>query len=283
MRAADAVGAARTFLFVPASRPELFRKAHAAGADVVILDLEDAVAPSDKGEALRAVEEWLTRADAGVDGALTMVRINAHGTRWHGTEVRAMRGGGAAIMVPKADSASRLASLHRELSAPLVPLIETPRGVVNSESIAAADGVSRLALGHMDLAVALGVDPDCRDAFRHTRSQLVLASAASGLASPVDGVTASIDDTAQLADDVAHALALGLGAKLCIHPRQIGAVHDALRPSPDESAWATKVLEMIEAQGVDDDGGAVALDGKMIDPPVIARARAIVARVYGTV
>ncbi|MGU3438227.1 HpcH/HpaI aldolase/citrate lyase family protein [Actinomycetes bacterium M1A6_2h] len=273
------IQAARTFLFVPASRADRFDKADAAGSDVVVLDLEDAVHPDDKSTALASITALL---DQGSRRSVATVRINAVDSRWHEREIEELRRFEVPVMVPKADSAKVLERLHRRSGLPLIPLIETPAGVLRAESIAAAEGVVRLALGHIDLAAALGVDPESRDAFLHTRSRLVLASAAAGLAGAVDGVTTSLDDSARLVDDVTHAQSLGLTGKLCIHPRQVETVHGVLRPSDTDIAWARRIASAVDSGEVSDGGGAVAVDGRMVDPPVIARARTILARVSST-
>ncbi|OZC62054.1 CoA ester lyase [Rhodococcus sp. 15-725-2-2b] len=269
------IGAARSFLFVPASRADRFEKAHASGSDVVVLDLEDAVSAGDKSTALASVVQWL---EPGRRQSVSIVRINAVNSRWHENEIDSLRRFGVPLMVPKTDSPVMVEALHRRSGLPLVPLIETPAGVFRAESIAAAEGVVRVALGHIDLAAALRVDPDSRDAFLYTRSQLVLASAGAGIAGPVDGVTTSLDDPARLIDDVMHAQAMGLTGKLCIHPRQVDLVHDVLRPSEADIAWARRVAAAVDAGWVSEGGGAVAIDGEMVDPPVISRARTILAR-----
>ncbi|KQU28502.1 MULTISPECIES: HpcH/HpaI aldolase/citrate lyase family protein [unclassified Rhodococcus (in: high G+C Gram-positive bacteria)] len=270
------IKSARTFLFVPASRADRFDKADAAGSDVVILDLEDAVHPDDKSSALALITAWLGE---GQRGSVTAVRINAVDSRWHEREIESLQRFDVPVMVPKADSVEVLEGLHRRSGLPLIPLIETPAGVLRAESIAGAEGVVRLALGHIDLAAALGVDSESREAFLHTRSQLVLASAAAGIAGPVDGVTTALNDSERLIGDVTHALALGLTGKLCIHPRQVETVHGVLRPSDVDIVWARQIVAAVDAGDVSDGGGAVAVAGRMVDPPVIARARTILARV----
>lgn len=265
MSVAEEVASARTYLFVPASRPDRFQRACESGADVVILDLEDAVPPPGKAAAREAAVNWLASPRG---GPVTMVRINAVGTPWHEADVTALRKSGAPLMLPKAESSDQIARLGRCVDdLVVVALIETPRGVLRAEEIAAAPATARLALGHIDLAAALGVRPDAREAFLHARSQLVLASAAAGIASPVDGVTTALGDVERLRDDVTYAEAVGMTGKLCIHPRQIGVVHDAIRPSETDIEWARRVVASVG------DGGAAAVDGEMIDPPVIARAR----------
>ena len=259
---------ARSLLFVPGSRPERFEKAAASGADAVILDLEDAVPAADKRLALERVTEWLRR------GHPAVVRINARGTPWHDEEIAALVGVALQVMVPKAEDAQALSDLARRLNAELIALIETARGVQAVDAIAAAPGVTRLAVGTIDLAAELGVDPRNGSALAYARGRVAMASAAAGLSAPIDGVTTAFDDLALVAADAAEARALGYGAKLCIHPRQVEAVHDAFRPLEHELQWAERVLAAAEEAG----GGAVAVDGSMVDAPVVARARDLLAR-----
>jgi len=263
------VADAATLLFVPGDRPERFAKALAARADAVVIDLEDAVAPDDKDAARTVVAEWLA---ADTDSAVA-VRINADGTQWHRDDLTALAGTGATVMVAKAERPRALADSIAALGpdGDVIALIETARGVLSAADLAALPGVRRLAIGTFDLAAELGVDPDDRDALATARRTLVLASAAAGLAGPIDGVTASVDDAVRIADDVGYARRLGFAGKLCIHPRQIPPVAAAMRPSDAEVAWATKIGAAIAANP----GAVTVVDGKMVDKPVIDRATRI--------
>lgn len=169
----------RSFLFVPGDRPDRFAKAAASGADVVVLDLEDAVAPGRKEQAREHVRHWLS------GGNRAVVRINAAGTPWHDDDVAAV-GAAVAVMVPKAEE-------PLDLGVPTIPLIETAAGVLNAVAICAGKCVLRPALGSVDLAAQLGVDHRSHEALRHARSDLVLAAAAAGCGAPIDGVTTALD------------------------------------------------------------------------------------------
>jgi citrate lyase subunit beta/citryl-CoA lyase len=266
---AEQAAAARTLLFVPGHRSALFDKAAAAGADLVVLDLEDAVPPAEKDEARRAVASWLA------GGAVAAVRINAAGTTWHEADVAALTEWTGVVVVPKAEDPRLLAELADRLAgATLIALVETARGVVAAPAVAAADGVARLAFGSLDLAAELGVDPDDREAMAPARGALVLASAAAGLPAPVDGVTQDLADDGRLREDVAYAARLGFTGKLCVHPRQVPVAAEALAPTDQDVAWARSV---VEAAG---DGGVVSLDGRMIDRPVVERARRVLAAAH---
>ena len=257
---------ARSLLFVPGSRPDRFEKALAAGANAVIIDLEDAVAPADKERAREDVSAWLAPHRA------VMVRINGADTAWFGDDLALCRRPGvAAVMLPKAERAEDIAALRGAGAATVLPLIESAAGMAALATIAAAPGVQRLVFGSIDFQVDLGMRDALEDELLFFRSQLVLASRLAGLQAPVDGVSTAIDDADQLRDDVLRARRLGFGGKLCIHPRQVASVNRHFAPSAAERAWAQRVLEAAAASG----GAAIAVDGKMVDKPVILRAQAI--------
>ena len=266
---AGTIRTAGTLLFVPADRPERFAKASAAGADLVILDLEDAVAPENKEAARANAAAWAAEHPCAV-------RINAADTPWYLADVAALAPTGCAIVQPKAQDPVQLAALATALGpdAAIVALVETARGVLEAPRLAAVTGVVRLALGSFDLGAEIDVDPVDREALLPTRGALVLASAAAGLPGPVDGVTAALDDPALLTDETAYARRLGFAGKLCIHPKQLGPVAAALRPSDADVAWAESVVAAVAAAG----DGVANVDGKMVDKPVVDRARRILAR-----
>lgn len=170
------LGRARTFLFVPASRPERIAKALATGTDVVIVDLEDAVAPIDKPAARKALLGWL---DANPDERV-VVRINAVDTTWHEDDLMACRHIGiAGVMLPKADSSVQVERVHDRSGKPVLCIIETGLGVESLSDIARAKGCARLVFGKLDLAVELDLVPDESDpeefVFLPWRAMLVLA------------------------------------------------------------------------------------------------------------
>ncbi|PTE02005.1 HpcH/HpaI aldolase/citrate lyase family protein [Pandoraea apista] len=265
----------RSWLFVPGNRPERFDKALASGADAVILDLEDAVPPAGKIEARDTVRRWLNTRDT-TGSAPVYVRINAAATPWFDADVAALAGlpQVSGFVVPKTEDA---ATLHRAAqdagpALRLVPLIETAQAFAALTEIATAARVERLMFGTIDFQLDIGIEGD-GDELLFFRSQLTLASRIAGIAGPVDGVTTSLDDAALIEASARRARALGFRGKLCIHPRQVGAVHAAFAWRDDEIAWAERVVEAARASGA----AAVALDGKMIDAPVIAKANEILA------
>jgi len=255
-------------LFVPGDRSERFEKAAASGADAIIIDLEDAVAPAAKDAARTALRTDFTALPV-------LVRINAAGTPWHADDLAAVaKLTLAAIVVPKAelDAAGLEAVAIASSSCPVIALVESARGLAQAQQIASLPGVARLAFGSIDFCADLGC-AHTREALLMARSELVLASRLAGKAAPIDGVTTTIDDRKLVFDDTAHAQALGFGGKLCIHPRQIEPVLAGFRPSAVEVAWARKVV----ASG----DGAASVDGAMVDEPVRIRARTILAREGG--
>ncbi|KQT52487.1 MULTISPECIES: HpcH/HpaI aldolase/citrate lyase family protein [unclassified Aureimonas] len=250
----------RVPLFVPADRPDRFEKAAAAGADAVILDLEDAVSPGAKDEARAALRGRFAPLPL-------LVRVNGLGTPWHEADMAALPGKGfSAVIVPKAESGAAFAALCAASPLPVIALIESARGLADARGVAATGQVARLAFGSIDFCADLGC-AHTREALLAARSEIVLASRLAGLAAPIDGVTTAIDDASAVAGDARHARELGFAGKLCIHPRQIEAIRAGFAPDAAEVAWARKVL----AGGA----GAAAVDGTMVDEPVRLRARAL--------
>lgn len=267
---------ARSFLFVPGDRPERIAKALASGAHAVIVDLEDAVAPEHKPGARAALAE-AAHAAAPQQRQRMLVRINAPGSDWHDADLALLRAMATqpvgAVMLPKAESVVAIAKVNQAAQAPVLPLLESAEGLHALDLLARAPGVLRLAFGHLDFQLDLGLQcgPDEAE-LDCVRLALVLASRRAGLPAPVDGVTAALDDDARLAADVARSRRFGFGAKLCIHPRQLEAVHRGLDATPEQRDWARRVLAASQSAA-----GAFRLDGQMIDAPVLLRARALLA------
>lgn len=263
---------ARSFLFVPGERPERFDKACASGADVVILDLEDAVAPSRKGEAREAVRSWLSQ------GGRAWVRLNGTDTAWFEDDCSLLETPGLlGVSLPKAETAEQLCRLGERLreSIGLLPIVESARGIWNAAEIASAPRVSRLAFGSVDFQADTGIVGDGRELL-YARSRLVIASAMARIDPPVDGVTVQLEDGERLQADVLDARRMGFGGKLCVHPRQVAPINQGFLPTADEVAWARAVMEVVDASA---DVGAVSLNGKLIDLPVILRAQRILGEV----
>lgn len=258
----------RSLLFVPGDRPERFAKALASGADAVIVDLEDAVAPTSKVSARDALTGHL-QVHAGV-----VLRINGRDTPWFDDDARAAAHPAiVGVMCPKTNSADDVAALRSRCGdKPVLALVETALGLACIGGIAAAPGVARLVFGSIDFQLDMDIEED-DEALRPYRAQLVLASRVAGLPAPVDGVTAVIADAEALERDSRRARASGFGGKLCIHPAQVAAVNAAFTPSVEQLAWARRVVAASQAS----QGAAVAVDGRMVDAPVFARACRLLA------
>jgi citrate lyase subunit beta/citryl-CoA lyase len=258
---------ARSYLFVPGHRPERFDKACAAGADAVIIDLEDAVAPEHKDAARAAVAGWLSGRRP------VLVRINGAQTRWFADDLALIgQPGLAGLVLPKAEQIDpALMRRCADAGVPVLPLIESARGFDTLNRIARTPGVQRLLFGSIDLQFDLGLQGD-DDALLYFRSRLVLASRLAELPPPVDGVSTAIDEPERLRADTARARRLGFGAKLCIHPKQVETVNAGFVPSADELAWARRIVAAAAGAA----GAALAVDGAMVDRPVLLRAQAIV-------
>jgi citrate lyase subunit beta/citryl-CoA lyase len=264
---------ARSFLFVPGHRPERFAKALASGADAVIIDLEDAVPLDAKIAARDALLAAWPDFDA-AQRARLLVRVNPFGTTWHQADLVAVANltGLGAVMLPKAETPQHIAHAAQTSGLPVLPLIESAEGLGQMDLMARTPGVLRLVLGHIDLQADLGLScgPDEAE-LAPVRLALVVASRRAGLPSPVDGVTTATTNAEVLARDAQRSRRFGMGAKLCIHPAQVGGVHQALAPTEAECDWARRVLAAEVAAG----GGAFSVDGKMVDPPVLLLARQI--------
>lgn len=266
---------ARSFLFVPGDRPDRFASAEASGADVVVFDLEDAVASEAKSAARVFIAEHLSRRDRSTASVATAVRISAPATEAGKADLDVLESlsDQVAIVVAKADADSLAAVCARlRNGAPVLPLVESARGVLEVGELAAGSATVRLLFGHLDLCAELGIDPSDAERLRSIRLALRIAAAASDLAPPADGVTADFRDDDVLRADMSETLRSGFSGKLCIHPAQLDIVHDALMPRPDELAWAQKIVELASADGV------AVIDGAMVDRPVRLRAQAIIDR-----
>jgi len=254
---------ARTWLFVPGDRPERFDKALDAGADAVIVDLEDAVAPAAKDAARGHLLAWLSAARP------VYVRINAADSAWFDADLALCRHPGVAgIVLPKAGQAGDVQAVADAGAQAILPLVESALGLWNVAALCGAPKVERLIFGAIDFCADTGIR-ETHENLLPARSQLVLASRALRIGAPVDGVTVTLDDDAAVRRDATRARDLGFGAKLCIHPKQVAAVHAAFVPAAAELAWAARVQAAFKAAS----GAAVAVDGKMVDRPVLLLAR----------
>lgn len=278
----------RSLLFVPATSARKLEKALTGAADGVIVDLEDAVATAEKGQARQDAAGLL----AIHRGKTTFVRVNALGTAFcYDDLLMAAAAAIDGIVLPKAESMADIATvdwLLTQLEAragkppgalELTPIVETAKGVAAAAAIASASPrVRRLAFGAVDLALDMDVDlEDDAGAINHARFALTLASRAAGLEGPVDTDFTGIADAAGLERSARRARAMGFGAKACIHPAQIDIVNAVFSPDAAELERARAIVaafDEAEGRGL----AAVSVGGVMVDYPVALKARRTLER-----
>jgi citrate lyase subunit beta/citryl-CoA lyase len=275
----------RSALYVPGDRPDRFAKALASGADAVILDLEDAVAPDAKARAREAVAAFLA-AEGGPPGAELWVRLNAGAARER--DVAAVAGAVAltGVCPAKAEDRGELDALDALLRAHgagdgvlVEPLLESAAALFAARELAAAPRVRRLQLGEADLAADLGATPGPGDAeLLWARSVAVAASAAAGAQAPLGPVSVELRDLAAFRASTEAVARLGFGGRACIHPAQVTVVNAVFTPDDERVAWARDVLARLEAAG---GGVATGADGRMLDEAVARAARRVLARAPG--
>jgi len=267
----------RSMLFVSGEKVERFAKAMAAGSDLVCIDLEDAVHPDRKAEARSQVLGWLKTASRPADGCGVALRLNGLRTLEGIRDVLALVESGVAVdwlLLPKTEHATDVQAIEAWCGAQIgaiTALVETPLGIENLASIARAGGkLGALMLGGADLSAELDAQFNW-EGLLSARGRLVNAAKSAGLqAWDVPNVDLSSDEG--LATETRKALALGFGCKTAIHPQQIKTIHAAFTPTPDEVEWATVLLQAVpEGQG----SGAFLFQGKMVDAPLLKKARRI--------
>jgi citrate lyase subunit beta/citryl-CoA lyase len=257
----------RSYLFVPANRPDRYAKACATRAHAIIVDLEDAVPSQDKISARTSLAEWLAHAPRPV-----LVRINAADSEWFEDDLRVCAERNVAgLLLPKCERVDELRRIVEGCGdMPIHPLIETARGLWNALTIAQAPGVRSLLFGSLDFQADVGTSDD---ELLHARSQLVIVSRVAEIEAPVDGVTQAIDDAEALRRDARRSRALGFAGKACIHPKQVDIVNACFAPTADDVRWAEAVVAAFTKAS----GSAVLVHGRMVDRPVLLKAQAILA------
>ncbi|MDM7957488.1 CoA ester lyase [Blastomonas sp.] len=265
--------AANSILFVPGSRPERIAKALGSAADCVCIDLEDAVAPADKDSARAHVLSELP----GLDRARVAVRINGTMTRAGIKDMIALAESDhapALILVPMVEHESEIVQLGRVLgdAARLVPLVETVAGMRRAHIIAAQPGVAAMMFGGGDFSAQLGVDL-AFDPLLVARGQFIMACADAGVPA-IDVPYVRLDDAEGLAVECRKVRALGFSAKAAIHPAQVDAINAAFGADEAAIAEAREAIAAYEAAG----GMAIRHNGKMLEAPIVARMRAMLAR-----
>ncbi len=280
----------RSLLFVPGAEPRKLEKAREAGADTLLLDLEDSVAPQQKAEA-RANVAAMLRA-GGFEETEAAVRVNAPGTPYFDADVEAViAAGGRAILLPKAESMEQIAAVAEKVetvegslrtpgaASKLLLLIETPAGIAHAANIGrVSPRIEALCFGHADFSLSMGLtDTDAsRGILYHARCSVVIAAKACGVA-PIDCVHLAVKDEAAFRADAELGLSLGYEGKLCIHPRQVAIANEVYTPAKEQIEYALRVVdawERAEREG----RGVFTLDDKMIDAPLVAVQRQVIDR-----
>ncbi|MFD3869466.1 HpcH/HpaI aldolase/citrate lyase family protein [Streptomyces sp. NPDC058623] len=296
--------APRSYLYVPGDRPEMLAKALGRGADALIIDLEDAVAPSAKDLARTRVHDWLAELAApdpfdsaagpahGVAGPIPEIWIRVNPDAAGLAESRLLAGPSVTgLCLAKCAGTDEIAAHdeilteaeHRHGIEPgalsLAPLLETASAVLDARSIAQAPRVRHLQLGEADLCAELGIDrsDSAGPALSSIRTAILLASAAAGLLPPVGPVATDFTDLAGLARDTEALRGLGYRSRACIHPRQLATVHAAFTPSAQEVAAAADLLDRFTRATESGSGVVTGPDGRMIDEAVIRAARRLLA------
>lgn len=274
-------------LYAPADRPERFGKALDAGADAVIVDLEDAVTASRKSGARESLAafatEWVSR---GVDAPAVQVRINARGSVWHDDDLAAVAALPSAfgIRLPKAQSADDVAAVQAVAPGRAVhALLESALAVERAFEIASA-GVASIAAGEADLRADLGVPTgEAGEAgLAWSRGRLVNAAAAAGLPAPLMAVWADVADLDGLDRSCRAGRGFGYGGRTAIHPRQIDVIRRAFTPGPAEVERARTIIARVGAAAADGSGAIVLDDGTFLDVAMVRAAERILFLARGT-
>ena len=272
----------RSVLFTPGDRPEMLRKAPDVGADVIVFDLEDAVAPERKPEARETVHDVLADDDFDPDCEVCL-RVNPTGIAAD-DDLRAVADAAAnldSVMLPKTASADDVRTLTRLLGEhdsdlPVLALVETARGVLNAADIAAADGTDALVFGAEDLSADVGATRTAEGTeVLYAREHVVLAASAADV-DAIDTVYTDIEDVDGLREETEFAIELGYDGKMAIHPAQVDPINEAFTPAPERVEWAERVLEA--KREADAEGrGVFRVDGEMVDAPLVEQARRVMA------
>jgi citrate lyase subunit beta/citryl-CoA lyase len=273
-----------TALYVPGDRPDRIGKALRSGADAVIIDLEDAVAPAHKREALDALSglaDAMTAAASEGAAPAVQVRVNARGSQWHEADLAAVAAlpDAVGVRLPKTQSPEDVAALRAALPGrDIHALLESALAVERAFQIA-SHGVASLALGEADLRAELGVPAgrEGEDGLRWARSRLVNAAAAAGLPAPLMSVYAHVADLDGLESSCREGRTLGFGGRTAVHPRQLAVIDEVFTPTVEEVARAEEVIRRVGAAAADGSGTVVLEGGAFLDIAMVRGAERVLA------
>ena len=260
----------KTWLFVPATRIDRIAKAFASGADAVIVDLEDAVASEDKADARKALQQY--HNSTGYQPI--WVRINKAGSEEFFKDIVLCQKmpNLAGVLLAKAEQVADIESVHQLINLPVIALIESAVGLYQVDNMAKAVGLAAFSYGFLDLCNDLHVQvgtPAADTVANQIRYQLILTSKVHQLSPPIDTVYPDFNDEIGLNARVQLWSQMGMSGMLCIHPKQVAVVQQALRPTDAALSFAQRVVEEYERSGQ----AVFEIDGQMVDAPVIARCR----------
>lgn len=278
-------GVPRSWLFVPATRPERFDKAVNSGADAIIIDLEDAVESADKPQAREHIAQYVAQYSnyktsptdkdlkAKTTGLWLRLNNDAHLAEDLAlcesmTAHEAIEG----VLLPKVTEAAQIESVFQSLGLPVVAQIESAKGISQLDAIAQSEGLVALSYGRLDISNELDLTAGSKaeqDFFRQLRIQLRLISKVHNLSAPIESIHADFKDTAAMEETAGYASDLGFSGMLCIHPFQVDTANRAFKASESQLAFATKVIEHYQQTG----DSIFAIDGVMVDLPVILQCQ----------
>ncbi|MGP5209453.1 HpcH/HpaI aldolase/citrate lyase family protein [Psychrobacter alimentarius] len=269
----------KTWLFVPATRIDRVDKAFASGADAIIVDLEDAVAKKDKAEARDALKNYYDEQYEAQNYRPIWVRINKAGSEEFFKDIVLCQQMPklAGVLLAKAERAEDIESIHQLTGLPVIALIESAVGLYQIDSMAKAVGLTAFSYGFLDLCNDLQVQvgtPAADIIANQIRYQLILTSKVHQLSPPIDTIYPDFKDEVGLGDRVQLWSQMGMAGMLCIHPKQVASVQQALQPTTKALEFAKRVIEEYERSGQ----AVFEVDGEMIDAPVIERSRQLLDR-----
>lgn len=257
----------RTRLYLPGNTPKFFINAALHGADAIILDLEDAVPPNEKDEARALVRHALSSVDFGACERIVRINSGDLGRK----DLEAIEEAGAdTVLVPKVETPQDLTGLGTQLH--LIPLIETARGIANAFELAQVPGVVALTVGVEDYLTDIGGERGNPEAMTFAYGQIINAARAHGIP-PLASVYGNIDDREGHFRETKRLVSMGFEGVGCLHPSQIATALRAFQPTEDEIEKARHIVRAFDAHG-----GAVSVEGRMVDAPVAERARRVLAR-----
>ncbi|MBH0086497.1 CoA ester lyase [Psychrobacter sp. SCQQ22] len=260
----------KIWLFVPATRIDRVAKAFASGVDAVIVDLEDAVALEDKADAREALQQYYDSADY----QPIWLRINKAGSEEFFKDIVLCQKmpNLAGVLLAKAEQVADIESVHQLTNLPVIALIESAIGLYQLDSMAKAVGLAAFSYGFLDLCNDLHVQvgtPAADIIANQIRYQLILTSKVHQLSPPIDTIYPEFNDEVGLSARVQLWSQMGMSGMLCIHPKQVAVVKQALQPTDEALSFAQRVVEEYERSGQ----AVFEIDGQMVDAPVIERSR----------